>query len=190
MEKEKQTASTRYLLRPLGIIKKDEKIDSSKLKDFGFIDAFIKDVNHKHDYTHPLYLLFRQKEIMTTFREFVQDEYERGLLLEDYDYPEGHIVLLYDYPEKFKQDYDKIMAGKYSETSKEFQKCFPESIEIYGKTMNTVQFMVFNKDQYLRDKFKEEYDIDIPEDSEVWSIPYEEKETLDIQNYIDGKDKN
>lgn len=202
MDKKERTTSTKFLLRPLGIIKKSEKISESRIKDFGFIDAFIKDVNHEQDYTHPLYLLFKQENSPLSFREFIQDEYDRGLLLEDYDYPEGYIVLLYDYPDRFRDDYEKILEGKYSETSKEFQDFFPDKVELDGKMEVSVYYRVFHKAEDLRKHLEEKYGLELPEDSEVRRAPYIGEipvdkinpkyletipsETLNIKNYIDG----
>jgi hypothetical protein len=167
-----QTAATRWLLRPLGIIKRHEKLSTSVIRDFGFVDAYVKDKYHETDYSHPLHLLFKQDHAMTSFRDFIQSEYERGLLLEDYDYPEGYIVLLYDYPDVFKSDYDKILRGEYSKTSKDFQACFPDNVIVDGEKQITMYYRTFNKSEDLREALEKKYGFKLPEQSEVWKSPY------------------
>ena len=55
------------------------------------------------------------------FREFLEKEYETNhSLIDDYDYEDGFVVLVYKLPSKHHKDYQLIRAGKYSETSKEF----------------------------------------------------------------------
>lgn len=178
------TTTSKFLLRPLGIIEKEEKLENSKIKDFGFINAFVKDLNHETEYSHPLYLLFKQAHAIVHFQDFVLGEYERGLLLEDYDYPEGFVVLVYDYPEECKSDYEKILAGKYSETSKYFQSFFVEKSVYKGKSTDSYYHRIFNKDPEVRKAMERAYEVEIDEDSEVRSIPNIENETLDISKYI------
>lgn len=186
----KSTTSTVFLVKPLDIIEKEQDLKTSKLvKDFGFLDAFIKDVNHEMDYSHPLYLLFKQDHAILSFREFVQDEYERGLLTEDYDYPEGYIVLLYEYPERFREDYDKIIQGRYSETSREFKDCFPIKTMFKGKESGSYYTNIFNKSEEIKATLRkafQEFGVEFDENAEVRPAPEIEAETLDIQKYLNG----
>lgn len=166
------TASTRWLLRPIGIIKRNEGLSTSAIKDFGFVNAYVKDRNYETDLTHPLYVLFKQDHFISTFSDFIQYEYERGLLLEDYDYPEGYVVLLYDYPDTFKTDYDKILKGKYSQTSTDFQACFPKKIIVDGVEEDTMYFRTFTRNEKLKKIMEDRFGFELPEDAEVWKSPY------------------
>lgn len=178
------TTTTKFLLRPLGVVGKDENISTSRIGDFGFINAFIKDVDHESVYTHPVYILFKQEEHRSTFMDFIEEEYEKGTLLEDYDYPENYIVLVYDYPERFKDDYDKVINGEYSKTSGEFQNMFPESSIINGTKEVSMYMNVFKKHPDLRKALEKEWNITLDKDSEVRTVPFLGRETLNIKNYI------
>lgn len=186
----KRTIATDFLIRPLGLVEKDEGLSKSKIKDFGFLEAFLKDVNHEMDYSHPLYLLFKQDHAILSFRDFVQEEYEAGALVEDYDYPDGYIVLVYEYPDKFKEDYDKIKEGRYSETSKEFKSMFPIKGIYKGQETDSYYTLIFNKTdeakKWLQEKY-EEFGVKLEEDVEMLPPPDIEEETLDIQKYYKWK---
>lgn len=191
------TISARFLLRPLGIVKKNETLSTSNIRNFGFVNAFIKDLNHETEYEYPLYLLFKQEQPILSFRDFVNEEYDRGYLLEDYDYPEGFIVMVYDYPNEYREDYNKVMDGKYSQTSKKFQNHFPETMMLEGVMQESVYSKVFNRNDKFRKGLEVIYGIELDKDSEVWRSPYMDEvpkdlegkipsETLDITKYVNN----
>ena len=73
------------------------QIPKGALRLLGFINAYQQDMDRDMDYGKDkvIYLLFKPEDT-DYFREFLDAEYERtDLIVEDYDYPDGYIVLIY-----------------------------------------------------------------------------------------------
>ena len=67
-------------------------------------------------------MLFKPDDV-PYFGEFLDAEYERtSNLVEDYDYPGGYVVLIYKLDPDLNRDFNIVRQGKYSRTSKKFQK--------------------------------------------------------------------
>lgn len=185
-EAEQKTISTLFFLRALGIFEKNEKIETSKMKDFGFRQAYIADVFKEPLTKYPVYLLFKQEKFTSAFQEFIDAEYEKGRLRQDYDYPGGFVVLEYEFPKSLREDYTKVLKGQYSQTSARFKEIFPERMDVNGMEKWSFYYRVFNKTPDMVKLLKELIGEDSYEEGmEVWSSPYMEKETLDITKYID-----
>jgi hypothetical protein len=165
------------MVKPLGI-------GIEKLDKVGFINAFIRDVEHDSVYQDCVYLLFKPTD-MDLFRDFIDSEYERtDNIVEDYDYEGGYIVVVYKLDPKFKKDYQLIRQGLYSKTSKDFQNVFPKVVKIVknGKHRDEIslQYRIFNKTQDLIAFWEDRIGITLSSDQEVWEGFHEERETLNI----------
>lgn len=161
-------------------------INSDKLNKVGFINGFVKDVNHECNYEDCLYLLFKPSD-MDIFRDFIEDQYEKTKdIIEDYDYEGGYVVVVYKLNPEFKEDYMLIRQGLYSKTSKEFQSLFPKVIKIIknGKHRDEIslQYRIFNKTQDLINFWEDKLGVEFSNDQEVWEGFHEERETLNIKN--------
>jgi hypothetical protein len=183
------TNSSVFLLRGLELVPSTEILTNSKLiKNLGFINAFTSDKYHENDLECPLYLLFQYKDDSQRIllNDFIQGEYEVGLLIQDYDYPEEHVVLLYTYPDIFKEDYKRIIEGKYSKVSMGFRTLFPETYKEYGKTKKTLTNHVFNRTPEFQKEREEDLALDpgFLDDVELWEPFDEKREQLDINKYL------
>jgi len=172
------TVTNLFLVPPLGI-------GRERLRLQNLIDAYIKDAGSDLEYTDVVYLLFKPDD-MELFQEFVEEERQRtDLLIDEYDYAGGFIVLVYKTHPEDREDIELIFKGQYSKISQRYKKKIPAVVKqvIRGlhKDSISLQYEIIAKSQNVRDWWKKELDIDIPEGSEVWSIPDLEKETL----YID-----
>lgn len=175
------TKSTQFLVRPLGLMRKTEFFNQGGCeirRDCGFINAYIADKNHVNALECPIYLLFKPKYSII-WQNFLEKEYETGLLIEDYSYEGGYVVLLYEFPEEFRDDYRLVLAGKYSQTSKRYKEVFPNK-GLDGQP--TVQNLVLNKDAILKKHREETLGVELDDDAELWSVMYMDEETLDIEN--------
>jgi len=182
----KKTITTIFMVPTL-------KVPKDRLKSNGFINGFMfnEDEEHKH-HENSVYLLFEPKNL-DRFREFLDEEYERTKnIIEDYDYEKGYVVVVYKLDEDLKADFDLIKKGKYSKTSEDFQKMFPEKIEINinGKVKNelSLQYRIFNKTEDLIEFWEEKLGINfkniLGKDFEVWEGFDIKRETLNIKNYV------
>lgn len=181
----KKTNSTLFLLRPIGLINKKEAISdvasnscAARIK-YGLQNAYISDRDHPTLIERPVFVLFKPSELTSFNNDFLQEEYndtDSGLM-EDYDYPEGNIVLLYKFPEAYEKDYDLLMEGKYSKVSDGFKQIFPITEEnLYGR--------VFGRDKKLRRELEKEYNVILDDDMELWSTLNQESEILNIEKIL------
>ena len=100
------------------------KINRDDIKDNGYVNAYMVDIRRDVQYENAVYLLFKPDNL-DKFREFLEKEYERTkLVLDDYDYEEGFVVVVYQLDKKWKKDFAIVREGLYSQTSKEFQDLF------------------------------------------------------------------
>ena len=173
----KRTISTIFIVPTLSI-------DRARLKDVGFINAYIKDELRDVQYENAVYLLFKPNSL-DKFKEFLDGEYERTKdIIDDYDYEDGYVVVVYALNNKFKRDFKLIRQGKYSTTSPEFQALFPKIVKIKKNGLHkdeiSLQYRVFNKTEDLRVFWQEKFDVEFDDDMEVWGTFIEEDETLNL----------
>ena len=148
------------------------KIHKDDLKDNNFLNGYIADLRKDVQYENAVYLLFKPDNL-DRFREFVDEEYEKNhMIIDDYDYEDGFVVLVYKLSGKYEKDFDLIMRGKYSKTSSEFQALFPKVIKIMKSGLHrdeiSIQFRIFKKSQDLREYWETRLDMAFDEDMEVW----------------------
>jgi hypothetical protein len=165
------------------------KVPKDALKGNSFINAYIKDARREDQYKDSIYLLFKP-ENLDKFREFLDSEYERTKsVIEDYDYEDGYVVVVYQLNNEYKKDFLLIKEGKYSKTSKEFQKLFPKDISITTtrkifKNELSLQYRIFNKTEDLIEFWEYKLGVDlnniIGNDFEVWDGWDEQKEILEL----------
>jgi hypothetical protein len=160
------------------------------LKQNGFINGYIKDDRRDVQYENSVYLLFKP-ENLDKFREFLDNEYERTKnIIEDYDYEDGYVVVVYQLNDKYKKDYELVKQGKYSKTSKTFQKEFPKLVTIVREGTSreemSLQTRVFLRTEDLIEFWEEKTGVNLKdalgEDYEVWEGWDEIKEILNLDN--------
>jgi hypothetical protein len=147
-------------------------IDKNSLKNNNFINGYISDLRKDVQYDNAVYLLFKPDNF-DRFREFVEGEYEKNrMLLDDYDYEDGFVVLVYRLSGKHDADLELIMKGKYSKTSIEFQSIFPKVVKIMKNGLHrdeiSIQFRIFKKSQDLREYWENKLGVNFTDDMEVW----------------------
>jgi hypothetical protein len=164
------------------------KVPKDALLSNGFINGYIKDARKEDQYPDSIYLLFKP-ENLDKFREFLDSEYERTKsIIEDYDYEDGFVVVVYQLDEKYKKDFELVKEGRYSKTSKDFQKIFPKIIKIVKNGLHkdelSLQYRIFNKSEDLvefwQDKLGVDLELIVGSDFEVWEGFDESKEILEL----------
>lgn len=158
------------------------KIPRNELKNNGFLNGYSRDNMREVQYDNAIYLLFRPTQV-DKFREFLDSEYERTRdIIDDYDYPDGFVVVVYRLDQKYKDDYALVRQGKYSRTSSAFQEEFTKSVTIMvmgvEKEELSLQYRVFNKTEDLVSFWEKKFDVTFGPDQEIWHGFEEEKETL------------
>ena len=160
------------------------KINRDDIKDNGYVNAYMVDIRRDVQYENAVYLLFKPDNL-DKFREFLEKEYERTkLVLDDYDYEEGFVVVVYQLDKKWKKDFAIVREGLYSQTSKEFQDLFPKVIKIMKNNLHrdemSLQHRIFRKSEDLRQYWEDKIDISFDDTMEVWEGFQIENETLDL----------
>ena len=178
----KQTCTTMFLVPCLGL-------NVEYLRTYGFINGYLND---KEGYLYPnaVYLLF-QPDNMGHFQGFLGKEYDRAgtLIIDEYDYAGGYVVLVYKIPEHFGNDYKHFLKGRYSKFSKRFVGMLPQEksdIDAGGIpfTETSLQVRICTKSKALREYRERQLDVVIEDDMELWDKPSMIKETLNIQKII------
>jgi hypothetical protein len=159
-----------------------------KLNENGYINGYIDDSTHISKYKNCVFVLFKPSD-MNVFRNFLDNEIERTkAIVEDYDYEDGYVVVVYQLNDKYKKDFKLIKQGKYSKTSKEFQKLFPKIIKIVKNNLHrdeiSLQYRIFNKAEDLVTFWEEKLGINLKstvgDDFELWDGWDESKEILEL----------
>lgn len=160
------------------------KIGKERLIANGFINAYSKDGQKEVQYDNCIYILLKPENV-DTFREFVNEEYERTKrIIDDYDYEGGYVVMVYELDDAFSKDFDLVRAGKYSKTSQRFQSLFPKTVKVKKvgsyKEEVSLQYRVFNKTEDLVKYWEDKFDVEFDPEQEIWEIFVEDEETLNI----------
>src|SRR6185437_16089915 len=172
----KRNLTTTYLLPA---ILNTHGIPLKKLEDFGFINAYLLDVNYERTFDSCLHLLFKV-DLPILFGEFI--EKYTNEIIEEYDPYPGYTVLVFAFPVKYIHNYQKFLEGKYSLFTDDYKSLFPKTptIQERQKGMTTTkEHLVFKKDEKLRKSLEELWCIEIPFGSELASI-HGETDILDM----------
>ena len=175
--KKRNTCTTIFMVPTL-------KTPKDSLKSSGFLNAYLDDEMNDLKYNKlVIYLLFKPEDT-DVFKSFIDNEYERtNNIIEDYDYPNGFIVVVYKLDEKYKDDFNLIMKSKYSKTSKEFQNLFPKVIKIKKNGLHrdelSLQYRIFKKTNDLIEYWQDKLGLsDWDDEYEVWTAFELKKEIL------------
>lgn len=174
------TNSTRFLLRGINLLKPE-------LQQYGFINAYIDDVDHEPHYENCVYLLFKPND-PEALEYFIQTQREQSnLVVEEYDHPGGYVVIIYRFPEKFADDYQLFLQGKYSKLSEEYKNLFPmEKTGMTSKRVPTKESsfydLVFNRKEKMKNFWEERLGVILDVDSEYWSSPTISEETINLND--------
>lgn len=176
-----RTIATMFLVRPLGLCDKNESLNPKDpnvakiIKRYGFVEAFLYDENHVSASQRVVYCLFKPPNLQE-FDEFIKMEMEDNAdIIDEYDYPDGHVVLVYRFPEIYNKDYDLVVAGKYSRCSDTFKSLFPIR---KGKTQLTVYALVFYKEPMMVSIVENDLGEKFDDTMEFWHIADPTRETL------------
>lgn len=180
-DKDRKNCTTIFLLPSIGHTRQ-------KLLPYGFLSAYLDDINHSVHYENAVYILFKPEK-MDEFHKFLSKEYLKSpLIIQDYDYKGGYIVVIYSINDRFLPDYQLFLEGKYSQFSKEYMKLFPSKIAVDKKNgtkevVYSLQHRLFNRTKDMKALWEQRIGQAIPENMELWSVPDMSKEVLDISLY-------
>lgn len=177
----KKTDTSRFLVRGIGL-------ETDKLEMYGYLNAYLDDKNHDPHYEDSIYLLFQPKDLALLERFFREQRARTHLLIEEYDYPEGYTVGVYKFPAEYMREYRLFKVGRYSQFSDKYVSLFPMIVKETSQRGIPIEIPsfydhVFHKTESMREFWEQRLDTTLDKDSENWSIPNLEKETLDIYKF-------
>lgn len=183
--KVKRTITTIFMVPTL-------KIPRVELEDNRFINGFVKDGMNDLEYNNCIFLLFKPRQL-DRFREFLDKEYERtAQIIDDYDYPNGFVVVVYKLDDDYMEDFKLIRQGKYSKTSPNFQEMFPKVVKIVNsrglhRDEISLQYRVFNRTDDLIRFWEDKFNLVFESSQELWHGFEEDRETLTEDKLIDNE---
>jgi len=179
----KLTNTSKFLLRPLDILDIGEALtETSRLhKEFGFINAYLAENTHVNSVENPIYLVFKPEDSWR-FLQFLEKEYEKGHLVDDYNIDE-YTILVYEYPKQFVNDYHLVIKGEYSKVSEKFINKFPSNT---ANKYPSFAYMVYTKDPRMKAMWERDLDMDITDDIELWKKFDMNEETFTLENLKDA----
>jgi hypothetical protein len=147
-----------------------------------FVNAFVNDRQHRHNYNRPILFLFRVNDINYQHRDKSWSYFEEAMRNHsqfiEYYYA-GHdgnhdlVMYVFEAPEIFHEDYDRFLEGKYSEFSLAFQDVFPKTVILPNKSavQPLLHYRVIQKDPVLKKQIEDIIDVDLPDSAELWDKP-------------------
>lgn len=149
-------------------------IESNKLQELNYKNTYLFNAMDGERFKcDVIYLLFETEDLPIDI--FITEQEQKGtVILEKHSF-DNLKLLCFLLPLNFKEDYEKIIEGKYSKVSHEFKKLFPK---FANKEVRSLQHMVFNKDKYLRKYWEQELDTVFTPEMEYWKLYDINKETF------------
>jgi len=148
----------------------------------GFINCYIGDSRWNDSFNEKIYVLCRKNK--DYFLKNIH-KHDKGKLLLVIDPHYELTLLIFKTPNKYKVDYYKFLQGKYSQFSEEYKqqicKYFPRYIEEDGKSRLHNNYAILYPDKKYRKMLEARLGASLNDNSEIYSIPNIEEETLDIK---------
>lgn len=190
------TKTTQFMLPSINI-----NVKSDVIFKF-FINAFLDDKEHPHNYTRPVFVLFgvddfNSKEwknaynILTSSKDYICD-YDCGMQ-EIQNYKRSTIraylvMIVFQIPQEFEEDYYHFKRGRYSRFSTKYRERFPRHVDASNK--ESILWRIINKSADLKRELEVEFkmnDLELdktttwrgktyPVAEEIWDIPRKDRE--------------
>lgn len=178
----KSNISKTYLLPLLS-----ELVDFDKKYHDNIVNTYITDdlgkykdclfILHKFSFKNPEYTRYENQLIKN---ECFVDLIDVG----------NDVLYIFKFPEEYMFEYNKFIAGKYSEYKNDAKELILNFFgEIYKGNINAVNFLIkvkqiLFKDKKLKNKLELELGVKIPDNAELRSIINLDEETFNLSQYI------
>lgn len=174
------------------------------LKKIGYVDSYTQDPEIMKILTlgqnqRFLFLLFRNKKIsVQEIKNVVLSLAEVPVqAVFSYELINDYLMIVIDFPEKYTNDYDNVVKGKYSKLSSLFKEHFPMTRDVYNSKRErigkeyTIYYHIFNKTDWLKEFWMEKLKlVELDDKLELWQQPDDKDLIFDVKNIVNQKDKN
>lgn len=152
----------------------------------GFINCYVKESglieNKKVDFGNLIFILCKPIWTERGYKNLIH--YDKNDLLLSVKYNNKLVILIFEAPKKFNKDYKKFLQGRYSKFSEEYKqqllKYFPKYVTENGKKRLHNNYAIIYPDNNYRKLLEARLDVSLNENSEIYSKPDIEEETLNI----------
>lgn len=175
-----------------------------------FVNSYINDVKHEHEYERPIFVLFSVKD----FKDKDWEKVYSALILSpnyitDYDCgkqdEDNLVMIVFRVPDEYARDYYLFKKGKYSQFSQQYKEKFPRFVatdDNKNEPKESIMWQVINKSDLLKEELAKEFtakndngqyfkqdDYDqmlatFNEMDEIWDIPRKEREYYRYEKII------
>jgi hypothetical protein len=191
----KYTKTTQFMLPAVGLNIRNRLIFNY------FLNAYIEDKGHRHEYKRPIFVLFgvkdfKDKEWQKVYVALVKspnyiDDYDCGIQDD-----KNLVMMVFQVPDEFEMDLYKFKRGRYSMFSEKYKDKFPKFVgDDEGVGKESIIWQVINKTEALKRQIEEEFgmdegELDLPTDGvvakEIWDIPRKNREYYRYEEVVPG----
>jgi len=144
------------------------KQDLSVFLDFNFINCYLGDQGHDVEYKNHLYLRVAPDSFSDKFKAISDLVRRSPEYVTDYDLPNKEVMFVFKISENYFEDLRLFKEGKYSKIDKKYvERSFKK---------NSKRYKVFNQDPEYRAMLEESWEVRLPANAELESIPNPEHE--------------
>lgn len=168
--------TTQFMLPAIGVNV------TNKLVFSFFENAFLSDIEYKHNHIRPIFMLFSIQDFkdinwvkvystLIKAKNFIT-EYDVGIKNGKY-----LLMMVFTVPKEFEKDYYNFRNGKYSLFSEEYKKKFPKYLDKEKKRVN-IHWQIINKDSKLKEQIEKTFNVPnlLDDNDEIWELPRKERE--------------
>lgn len=187
----KYTKTTQFMLPAVGVNVKNRLIFSF------FINAYLSDEDHEHEYDRPIFVLFSVKDFASRDWSRVYSALVKSSnYIMDYDCGKQDgknlVMLVFSVPDEFENDYYHFKRGRYSRFSAKYKEKFPQFVgEDKENAKESILWQVITKAPALKRQLEEEFNLedgqlDWPDTKEIWDKPNRNREYYRHEEAVSG----
>lgn len=163
------------------------------LSEFIYIDNEIMDnlintyiFDKKQEYKNCIFLLFKYAIKNPKFSIFEHKISKIEGYKATYDLENNMVLYVVKFPKEYMSEYNHFKNGKYSEYDDDAQEIIKNFLIDQGVSNNFIKKIkdIFNKSETLKKQIEKDLNVTLPANSELEDIMEPNKETIDINKYI------
>lgn len=177
------------------VANKSKKYLLPLLSEFLFFDKSVIDklentyiFTDNKQYENCISLLFSYDLRNPVFTKFENNIFKNELFIDHYDLKDNKVLYILKFPKEYFYEYKMFQQGKYSEFGKDAQNLICDFLIDQGVSESFINNImnVFIKNKHLRTEIERKLNVVLSNDSELDGIMNEEKETINIKEYINN----
>lgn len=141
-----------------------------------FVNAFIDDAKFKHLLHRPIFILFKvepgsTKWIMLAHKLRSKPEFTLEYFCGMQD--KKHLIMMvFKVPDRYSNEYENFIDGKYSKFSEDYKKLFPQhTYNERAQPKESTIWQVLYKSDELKRNIERFFDTEFAPEDELWGIP-------------------